>query len=466
MRRRVPQPMKPDGGCHGSRRTPRQPWRPLGIWPEVWRSPLDFCLRAMASGGVVHLGDFPRTLFLVTSPSAIRRILVEHAEYYARGPHWRRARAILGDGLATVDGAAWRHQRAIAQPAFQRDRLSRAVSIMREEVDALAASWQAAENPREVAIDLAQLVIHVLVRGLFDVDLRPDTTALQRAVSVASHRLSHLSLSPWGGFPSWLGRSYRRHRNAMDVLDEFAGQITTECRSRPEGADDLVSILLRSRGVDGKPISERQIRDELLTMLTAAIETQLSLLTWLLVVLATMPPIQSELRAEARTSSGEVADLVRARQTVDETLRLYPSGWIFDRIAVRDDILDGVPIRKGATMLVCPYAVHRHPDWWPDPNRFDPDRFLPARAAGRGSFTYLPFGGGHRTCIGAPFAIALATLFVSKTAERFQCILSGPPELVPRAGALLAPPPGIRIQFHEVAGPQPALRSWKAESPQ
>jgi cytochrome P450 len=457
--------MKPDRDGDGSRRKPRQPWRPLGIWPEVWRSPLDFCLRAAAGGGVVHLGDFPRTLFLVTSPSAIRRMLVENADGYARGPHWRRARAILGDSLATVDGAAWRRQRAIAQPAFQRDRLRRATSIMRDEVDRLSWSWQAGESPREVASDLAQLAVHVLLRGLFDVDFCPDAEAIHRAVFVASGRLSQLSLSPWGGLPRGLGRSYRRHREAVAFLDALAGQIITHCRARPGGGDDLVSILLRSRGVDGKPISDRQIRDELLTMLTAAVETQVSLLIWLLVVLATMPRIQSELQAEARTTGGEVADLVRARQTVDETLRLYPSGWIFDRIAVGDDVLDGVPVRKGATTLVCPYAVHRDAAWWPDPDRFDPDRFLPERVAERRSFTYLPFGGGQRTCIGAPFAIALATLFVSKTAERFRCTLAGPSELVPRAGALLTPPPGIRVQFHEVAAAQSARRSPASQAP-
>lgn len=458
--------MKPDRDGAISRRKPRQPWRPLGIWPEVWRFRWTSVSGPRQAAESCIWATPPRTLFLVTSPSAIRRILVENADGYARGPHWRRASAILGDGLATVDGAAWRRQRAIVQPAFQRDRLSHATSIMCEEVDCLMWSWQAGESPREVASDLAQLAVHVLLRGLFDVDLCPDAEAIHRAVSAASGRLSQLSLSPWGGLPGGLvGRSYRRHREAMAFLDTLAGQIITRCRARSGGGDDLVSILLRSRGMDGKPISDRQIRDELLTMLTAAVETQVSLLTWLLVVLATMPRIQSELQAEARTTGGEVADLVRARQTVDETLRLYPSGWIFDRIAVEDDVLDGVPVRKGATTLVCPYVVHRDAAWWPDPDRFDPDRFLPERVAERRGFTYLPFGGGQRTCIGAPFAIALATLLVSKTAERFRCTLAGPSELVPRAGALLAPPPGIRIQFHEVAGAQSALRSHASQAP-
>lgn len=431
----------------GKARPSRGRWRPLGIWPDVWRSPLDFCIRAAARGGVVHLADFPRTLFLVTSPSAIRHVLVDNAGNYFRGPHWRRAKVILGDGLATADGDAWRHQRAVAQPAFQRDRLARAIPIMHDGIDRVFRAWQAADAPLDATVDLVYLAAHVLLRGLFDVDLRPDSIKLHQAVSVASRHLSRVSLAPWGHSRRWLGLPSYRLRKALAFLDDFVDQIIKRSKACDHAGDDLVSILLRSRDADGKPLTDRRIRDELMTMLTAALETQVSVLTWLLVVLATMPDVCVRLRAEALSSGGQIAELRSARRTVDETLRLYPSGWIFDRVARHDDTLDDVRIGKGSTVLVCPYAVHRHPEWWPDPNRFDPDRFLPERAALRNNYTYLPFGAGPRSCIGAPFAIALATLFASRTAERFECTLAEGRPLVPEAGALLAPPRGTRVLF-------------------
>lgn len=443
-----------------SHQAPAMPsWPGLGIWPDLWRDPLQFVTRAAAVGGVVRLGTFPEKLYFACSPSAIRQVLVDNASNYWRGSRWRRAKLILGEGLATVDGEDWRRQRARVQPAFHRERIVGGLHVMNVSIDEMFAAWKkiaASGISRDIKHDLVRLTTTVVMQSLFGVDFVPAPDTLSLAIGVAVDGLTRRVMAPWQ-WPSWLpGSDGTRLRRAVEHLDGIITQIVVRRRAVSCDGDDLLSMLMRARDDNGVCLTDGELRDELMTILTAAIETQVSALTWLLCSLATYPEVSEQVRAEAMSLAGlppsaaDLGKLVYARRVVDETLRLYPSGWIFDRTAKANDMLDGFVIPARSTVFVCPYATHRLPGLWPQPERFDPDRFLPERTASRNAFSYLPFGAGQRTCIGAPLALTLATLLAARACRTFKLGIESRGPLRPRAAALLAAPQSVRLRLVEL----------------
>lgn len=443
-----------------SREAPAMPsWPVLGIWPDVWRDPLQFVTRAAELGGVVRLGTFPEKLYFVCSPSAIRHVLVDNANNYCRGSRWHRAKLILGEGLATADGDAWRRQRTRMQPAFQRERIVGAVNVMNVGLDEMFEVWKthaASGTSRDIKLDLVRLTTTVVMRFLFGVDLAPDPKTLSLAIGVAVEGLTRSVMAAWQ-WPSWLpGSDATRLRRAIKHLEMLVTDVVVRRRAISYDGDDLLSMMMHSRDGKGGCLTDSEIRDDVMTILTAAIETQVSALTWLLCSLATYPEVSERVRAEAvslmglPTSAADVGKLVYARRVVDETLRLYPSGWIFDRTAQADDMLDGFAIPARSTVFVCPYATHRLPGLWPEPGRFNPDRFSPERTASREAFSYLPFGAGQRSCIGAPLAVTLATLLAARVSRTFKLGIESQSPLRPSAKALLAAPKAVRLRFVEL----------------
>ena len=286
-------------------------------------------------------------------------------------------------------------------------------------------------EPIDVDAEMMRLTLEIVGQALFSVDLSRDAGALSRAaLATLDHvaRRARMLLSPPTSVPT---PGNRRFVAAVKMLDAAIFALIAARRRKPDAADDLLAMLMDARDADtGEGMNDRQIRDEIITFLIAGHETVASALVWLWHLLSLHPAVERELGRElAETLGGRVptmADLPHlpyTRAVVDETLRLYPPSWISTRRARADDVVLGKRVAAGSLVVMSPYATHRLPAVWPNPEGFDPDRFLPGAEAGRHRFAYFPFGGGPHLCIGNHFALTEAALIVATVAQRYRLAL-------------------------------------------
>jgi cytochrome P450 len=423
------------------------------------RDPLRGFLDARARWGpCVRVPLGARTFYLVADPAAARHVLVDNARNYSKDTFsYGLLRSVLGDGVLTSDGAAWRRQRRIVQPAFHRSQVAALAADVVRHVDATLARW-----PRGAEVDvgaaMTTLGLRVVSGAILGVDLGADADAVGDHLMAA---LAHLmrrthSLVAW---PAWWPQpAERRFRARVAALDDIVARVI-ERRRRGRGGDgaDLVAALLDARDEDGTGLDDAAIRDQVKTFLLAGHETTANLLTWAFGLLAAHPASAARVRAEldsvlggAPPTAAHLPALEETERVLRETLRLYPPIWLVERRALEADTLAGAPVPAGAPVAVCQYVLHRDPDVWPEPERFDPDRFAPAAEAARPRGAYLPFGAGARTCIGEGFALMQAKLVVARVLQRMRPV---PLAELPRpiAYATLRPGTPLRLRWDDAA---------------
>jgi cytochrome P450 len=396
--------------------------------PAIRRDPLAYLERVVAEHGDLAAFPMPRTpVLLVDDPAAVRHVLQDnHRGYDKRTIQYTALAAVTGAGLLTSDGEAWRTRRRIVQPAFHRGALDRVVQESVAAARRLAGAWsEAGSGPVDVDRGIQAAMLEVLGHTLFATDLAPHGERVVHAVEQALRAVVARAQSP---LPSRLPTpSRRRLRRSVAVLDEVSAQLIAGRRAAGFGPQDadLLGLLLRS--VDGGTgLTQAQLRDELVTLLIAGHETVAACLTWTLHLLARHPRVQDRVHAELdRVLGGRApgwADLPRLeylRACVDEALRLYPPAWVLTRRAIAADELAGIEVPVGTLVIISPWLLHRRRDSWPDPLRFEPERFLGEPPAAVRSGAYLPFGAGPRLCIGREFALVeaasvLATLLADR----------------------------------------------------
>jgi cytochrome P450 len=400
----------------------------LGSFFDAKRDPLGLFERCSELGGDgTHLRFGPYHYLLVQTVEGVHRVLVENARAYHKSPNYRGLKLVLGNGLITSEGEFWKRQRKLAQPAFHRERLALLAGAMARDTADLLARWETeGEGVFDLHDAMMKLTLRIVGHTLFSTDVQDDG-ALGRAFTVALERANEeattiLHLPVWVPTPR-----NRRFREALAVLDGLVQRIIAERRRTPEGARprDLLSMLLEARDDDGVGMSDAQLRDEVLSLVGAGHETTANALTWTFLLLAEHPDVARRVCEEARSALGErlptMDDLPRlalARRVVEESMRLYPPVWVLERVAVEDDVVCGMRVPRGTLLGVSPWCLHRDPRYWPDPARFDPERFTPEAVASRPRYAYLPFGAGPRVCIGNNFAMMEAQLLLAMIARR------------------------------------------------
>lgn len=395
----------------------------LGSLPEVRRDPIGLFTRSFHEyGDVVRFRFGTLTAHLVASPAGVHHVLAENNRNYGKQTRgFAVLRYVLGDGLLTSEGEKWRTQRRLAQPAFHRHRIAGfAEAMVRAAAD--CASGLEARRGSEVDVhqEMMRLTLRIVGETLLGHDPSGEADQVRASVTYllesANERASRFILLP----PVLPIPSDRRVRREMALLDKVVLRIIAERRRKP--GDDLVSMLMQARDADtGAEMTDRQLRDEAMTIFLAGHETTANALTFSFLLLARHPEALRELRAELQQAlSGRpptVEDLPRlpfTRMVVQEAMRLYPPAWIISRSATGPDQIDGYAIPSRSIVFVCPYLVHRHPRHWKDPDDFRPRRFEAEPARG----TYLPFGGGPRQCIGNGFATMEAELVLATLLQR------------------------------------------------
>jgi cytochrome P450 len=440
----------------------------LGMLPAVRRDPIGVFMRAAQRyGEVVHFKIANRRGFLITNPAAVRHVLQDNARNYHKSPLYKKLRLFLGNGLLTSEDGFWLRQRRIAQPAFHRQRVAELADEMAHAARELASQWEtiaSAGRPVDVAEEMMRLTRTVVLRALLGADLGPFADKIDAAWVIINERIgeSFWSLGLTDRLPT---PSYRRFQTARAVLSGAVDHAIAERRRHPSDSTDLLSMLLSARDDEtGEGMTDEQLRVEVTTFLLAGQETTSLALTWAWYLLSQHPAARQRLEDEIDSvlhgrppEYGDLVNLPWTRMVIDEAMRLYPPAWGFSRQAMGDDQLGGFHLPRGWMAFVIPYVQHRLPAYWHDPEAFDPERFLPERAADRPKFAYIPFGAGPRQCIGNQFALIEAHLSVATLAQAYRLHLVPEHRVEPWPLITLRPRFGMRMFVERRAPPRPAV---------
>ncbi len=399
--------------------------------------------------GAFHLG--PRRLVVVSSPELAHEVLVAQADAFEKGPTLRRfARPLLGDGLLSVDNARHRRNRRLVAPAFTPRSIAHHVAIMQEEAERTAQRLIAAGRV-DLADECMQLTLAIIGRSLFSFDLSAEAAAARDALEAVQRHIDGIlrGLFP---LPTWLPTAAnRRLHAALARLDALIGRLVAERRRGGAQAapDDLLSALVFSRDGDGDFLSDRQIRDEAMTLFVAGHETTAFALAWTFHLLLDHPDVGARLDAELALLGGrapgwdDLPKLPYTLQVLSEAMRLYPPGHTPGRVATRDVVLAGERLPAGTLVLVSIWLLHRRPDSWPEPERFDPDRFVDERALPK--HAYLPFSAGPRNCIGARMALAEMQIVLAVLRQRTRIARATTARIEPEMLVTLRPRGGLPV---------------------
>jgi cytochrome P450 len=369
----------------------------------------------------------------------------------------------VGLGLITSDGEYGLRQRRLAQPAFHRKRLATLASTMSTAAEETAGRWQSlarGDEPVDIAREMMHLTLRIVGQALFSTDTSADAGKVSRAVDVAIEYVNFRLNHPYAFSERVPTPRNLRFLRSRRTLDKVVNTLIEERRRSGTDTGDLLSMLLLARDeATGKGMSDRQLRDEVMTILLAGHETTAVALSWTWYLLSQHPQIEGNLHDEldgvlgGRTPTIEdVPNLPYTRMIVDEALRLYPPAWGVARQTRDTDEIRGYTIDRGTPIAMLTWVTHRHPEFWDAPEVFEPERFTPARSAGRPHFAYLPFGGGPRQCIGNNFALMETQIILATLAQQYAPRLAQGHRVEPQPLLTLRPRYGMRMHLHPRKG--------------
>lgn len=374
-------------------------------------------------------------IVLLRHPDDINRMLVTAQRCFVKGRALERVKTLLGEGLLTSEGEAHLRQRRLLQPAFHRDRITAYGAVMVREAERVAERWVEGAT-LDVHEAMMRLTRDIAGKTLFSLDVGEDPGGVEDAISL-SLKTYRLAVLPLGALVLWLPLPWvRRAERARERLKEWL--MDTIRRRREEGRDrgDVLSVLLQAQEDGREGLTDQQVRDEMVTLLMAGHETTAVALSWTWYLLAQHPDVQARLYAELdtvlagrRPTAEDVGQLIYTRMVLAESMRLYPPAWILERRAVTDVELRGYHVPAGSLVFASQYLVHRDVRWYPDPERFDPERWRPGQQERRPRFAYFPFGAGTRVCIGEQFAWLEGVLVLATFAQRW-CLNQDPAHVV------------------------------------
>jgi cytochrome P450 len=423
--------------------------------------PLEFNLNnARNYGDVAYYHVGPLKVYQLNHPDLARQILVGQPDKFHKPRLVKRAfRAFAGNGLLTSDGALWRQQRKLIQPAFQHKHVAHYAEVMVEHALRMVDGFEDGQV-REINAEMMTLTLGVVVKSLFGTDITGEAEGLGALMTAVLDAANQRLNSAWQ-VPEWLPT--RRNLVEKRALAKLDGVIQDLIRARRAAGDttrDLLSILLTAVDEDsGARMSDRQLRDEMMTLFLAGHETTANALTWTWYLLSQYPEVEATLHDELRRVLGHrapaVADLPNLPYTemvVRESMRLYPPAPGFTREPIEDVTIGGYDVPQGSLVSVITYALHRDPRFFADPETFRPERFASGWEERIPRYAYLPFGGGPRVCIGNGFAMTEARLILATVAQRYQLSLEPGQQIVPMQLVTVRPKYGIRMRLRRRGG--------------
>jgi cytochrome P450 len=435
----------------------------LGSASEMQRDALGFLTKTQTYGEVVRLRFLFTPAYLISDPESIKYVLQEHARNYNKDlPSYQMFQPMLGRGLLINDGQSWLHQRRLIQPAFHRKRLMTYGKLMTDATIAMLERWQVCSETGkllQIEEEMARLALRIVGHTLFSIDLSEETSTFGSAVTTLLKLIGDYVYRPFPPLSVPTPRNRCIHM-AIRSLDELVYRVIAERRMQQTETGDLLSMLLMAQDEEtGERMNDKQVRDEVLTLLFAGYETTANTLAWTWYLLSQYSEVERRLYTELNEvlrgrvpTLEDLPQLKYTRMILDEALRLYPPVPFLSRKTIADDVLKGYHVPANSMMMVCPYAMHRHPAFWEEPERFDPERFNPEHPAAHPAYAYFPFGGGPRVCIGNHFAMMEAQLILTTVAQRYQLRLLSGHQVEPQMQVTLRPRYGLPMTIHAREG--------------
>lgn len=434
----------------------RVPFLRLGIAMIKMRMRGDFkdvveISRSIGPGLQINLG-FLRFIYF-HRPEFVEAVCVKNDRCYVKPAGNEGLKRFLGNGLLTSEGQFHLRQRRMIQPAFHRKRIDTYARCMVDFSREHAAHWQDGQHV-DINAEMMALTLRIIAKTMFNSNVEADAQKVAHALDVIMDYVERYGIK-------WIGKvfdalplpSTRKLNHALAELDAIMYRIISEHCDAEEDSGDLLSMLLQSKAEeDGKGMSGLQLRDECLTLFLAGHETTAVLMSWTWMLLSQNPGIEAKLHEEldrvleSRPATlDDVDKLVYTRYVVTEAMRLYPPAYGFGRQAIEDNTVGPYRVRKGTIIGLSPFIMHRQPEWYPNPDSFDPDRWTPERSAGLPKFAYCPFGGGTRKCIGDQFAWMEATLILATIAQSWSMRVAPGHAGVPDPRITLRPRDGMPV---------------------
>ena len=450
-------PLRPIPGPRGLAK-----WRSIG---QLARRPHEFYLELARSYGDIVLLDFPlETVVLLAHPAYIEHVLHHNYRNYVKQTgRWRTMRQIWGNGLVMSDGDFWRRQRQRIQPAFHQARVDAHLGLFVEEAGATRAAWETAARQgetRDVYRDMRACSLRALTRAMFGSDVAGKTEGITTALDAIHAYVNPVSLMSLIDAPAFvrrlLTRGYARFEAGLRYLNETFDDILRRRREGDQTAADLLGLFMVATDEEvAEVMNHQELHDEMMVILMAGHETTAVAAGWACYFISRAPEVERRLHAEIdavlgdrRPTLDDIRKLTYTHMVIEETLRLCPPIYAFDRQAVDDDVVDGYRIPRGATVGISPYAMHHHPKYWDRPDEFDPDRFDPNRSATRPDYAFFPFGGGPRRCIGYRFAMLEVTALLATLGRRVRLEYLPDHPVTPKLRLNFTPSPGIQMRIH------------------
>jgi cytochrome P450 len=419
-------------------------------------------------GGICELPLARGSVVVVSTPDLVHELLVTQADSFAKGTSFRFLRPVIGNGLLTSEGDFHTRQRKLMAPALTHKRIAAYADTMAAYAERAQAAWEDGAHI-DLSAEMMRLTLDIVSKTLLDTDVGTAADEVGSAVSLLMRAVNARISTPLSFLLGSASRSSGA-REAMATLDRVILRIIRERRESKADTGDLLSMLLAAQEEGtGEGMSDAQVRDEVMTIFLAGHETTANALSWALYLLARHPESYRRLRDEATTvlggraaSANDIPRLGYALQVFKEALRLYPPAYLTSRLAVRDVEIGGHLIRAGTDVIANICAMQRRPEYFPDPDRFDPDRFGAAAEKNLPHGAYLPFGAGARICIGNNFAMMEGQLILATLAQRVDLALDVAGDIAPEPLVTLRPAGGVPMRVRRL----PSARAIPEKLPQ
>jgi cytochrome P450 len=398
------------------------------------------------------------SFYLVAHPTAVEYVLRVNADNYIKANlNYDALKELFGGGIITAEGSDWLRQRRLIQPSFQHRSIvdfgpliTHSTLAMLDRLESLSLQNQVVD----LLSELSSLTLRILGLAFLGTDLSRQAAIITKAWAAANEYFGRFRLDRSLPFSTWKSA---RSRAAVRMLHRLSDHLIRRRLKSKRAARDLLDIMISAyqEAPDEKQFDN--VRDNVVTFILTGHETTATALAWTWYLLARHPAIEQQLRAELaeilRGRPPAVSDLPRlttTRMVLEESMRLYPPAWFISRCPLEDDLIGGYRIPKGSLLILSPYVTHRHPAFWPNPEHFDPHRFETESFGKRPRFSYFPFGGGPRSCIGSSFAMLEMQLILATVAQRYHFKLVSPHAVEEQTFITLRPRHGLKVTVHPV----------------
>ena len=404
----------------------------LGNLKEYRKDPLELFIHTRKKfGDIARLRLFNKNILLLSHPDAIKYVIQTNNRNFDKGTHgYQMLKEAIGNGLLTSEGDFWRRQRRLAQPAFYKQRLASFFETMEQTSREMTLDWDKLPDGHllEVSHEMLKVTLRIVGKTLLGKDLGGDARDIGDALNFVMHRVNE-RITQVLVAPLWMPTpANKKFKKNMAILNSVVQSLIIERREAGEGQfNDLLAMLVEAKDLEtGQKMNDQQLQDEVLIMFSAGHETTANAMTWTLLLLAQHPEISQKLFNEVKQAFGDskpeishLSQLKYCKNVIQESMRIYPPAWLFGRRAVEDDIICGFEIKKGEYTFISPYLTHRHPEFWEEPEKFQPERFDSETVNKHPKFTYLPFGGGPRQCIGNNFALMEMQILLALIIQKY-----------------------------------------------